>query len=69
MIHEHIAKIDLFTNIDVIFDHGDQNHSCVWLAKELSSRSNPLRTDEFPTRFSAGVDTQFPSNFDSEAFS
>ena len=29
-----------------------------WLAKELSSRSNPLRADEFPTRFSAGVDTR-----------
>ena len=39
---------------DVIFDHVDQNHSRVWLAKELSS-SKPF-TDEFLTRFSAGVD-------------
>ena len=32
--------------------------ACGLLAEELSSRSNPLRTDEFPTRFSASVDTR-----------
>ena len=49
-------KISVYKH-DVIFYHVDQNHSCEWLAEELSSRSNPLRTDEFPTRFSAGVNT------------
>ena len=49
-----IAKISVYKH----WRHVGQNHSCVWLAKELSSRSNPLLTDEFPTRFSAGVDTR-----------
>ena len=35
-----------------------QNYWCVWLAEGLSSWSNPLLTDEFPTRFSTGVDTR-----------
>ena len=39
----------LFTNIDVIFDHVDQIHLCVWLAEELLSWSNPnnMQVDAF----------------------
>ena len=37
-----IAKISVYKH-DVISYHVDQNHSCEWLAEELSSRSNHRR--------------------------
>ena len=42
----------------------------MWLAEALSTWSNPLLTDEFPTRVLAGVDTRISFNyFNSEALS
>ena len=46
-----------------------QSYWCVWLAEALSTWSNPLLADEFPTRFSQVSMLRFPLNFNSGALS